>query len=214
MSNIRNSKILELYRRRGLGGNLELGERIALIIVDMQYGFTDPNSPLGTDLTEVKNSIKRLLNLFRTYEKPIYFTRIIYDDPMKEAKVWIKKIPALEILKRGTRWVEIDEEIKPRPNEIVIDKKFASAFFGTDLNNSLQKNNIDTIVVAGCTTSGCIRATVVDGLQYGYRVFVPLEGVGDRNEEVHYSNLVDIQGKYGEVIPLNELIDKLSVKLR
>jgi len=206
---IDKKKILEKYREKGLAGNVGFGKRPALLIIDMEYGFTSTESPLGADLREVKDNIKKLLNIFRSHNYPIFYTKIVYDDPDKEAPIWVKKIPSLRILKRGTKWVEIDEDIKPLSNEKIIEKKYASAFFETSLHQELREKEVDTLILTGTTTSGCVRATAVDGLQHGYIVIVPIEAVGDRNEDVHYSNLIDIQGKYGDVVTIEYVLNKL-----
>ena len=116
----------------------------------------------------------------------------------------------MRYLAEGSRWVEVDPRLRRRPTEILVNKKYASAFFGTALASTLNALRVDTLIVAGCTTSGCVRATVVDGLQYGLRVIVPRECVGDRAPGPHEANLVDIDGKYGDVMPLARVLAKLA----
>ena len=205
--------ILEEYRKKGLAYSVGFGSNPALLVIDMQYGFTNPESPLGSNLENVKKNISKLLELFRKINYPVYFTRIIYNNP-EEASIWLKKLPPFRILIKDSIWVKIDDEIRPMPGEKIIDKRFASAFFGTELDKELKYKGVDTLIVTGCTTSGCIRATVVDALQLGYKVIVPIEAVGDRNEEVHYSNLIDIQGKYGDVVTIDEVFKYLEIILK
>jgi nicotinamidase-related amidase len=119
-------------------------------------------------------------------------------------------VPSLRRLRRGSRWVAIDPRLRPRRGELVIEKRYASAFFGTPLASTLHAAGVDTLIVAGCTTSGCVRASVVDGLQHGLRVIVPRECVGDRAAGPHEANLLDIDGKYGDVTSLAEVLAYLA----
>jgi nicotinamidase-related amidase len=141
----------------------------------------------------------------------VAFTTVAYDEASKQvAGAFIEKVPSLLILERGSRWVEVDPRIAPEPGEPVITKLFASAFFGTPLASMLAAHGCDTVVVTGASTSGCVRATVVDALQHGYRVVVPRAAVADRADQPHRANLFDIDQKYGTVSGLQETIDLLS----
>ena len=133
-----------------------------------------------------------------------------YDESeWQAAHIFITKVPALKVLKIGTPEVDVDPRLERRATEPILLKQFASAFFGTPLSSLLAAQHCDTVIVTGCTTSGCVRASVVDALQYGYRPIVPLEAVGDRSLEAHKANLFDIGAKYGDVILLNEVLDYL-----
>ncbi len=120
-------------------------------------------------------------------------------------------MPALLTLEAGSRWVEIDPRLAPSADEPVITKLFASAFFGTPLASLLASAGCDGVIVTGASTSGCIRATAVDALQHGYRVTVPREAVGDRNPAAHEANLYDVDAKYGDVVSLEEVLDRLGL---
>ena len=124
----------------------------------------------------------------------------------------VGKVPALLTLEAGSRWAEIDPRISPREKEPVLNKLFASAFFGTGLSSLLTAAGVDTLIVTGATTSGCVRATVVDALQYGFRPVVPREAVGDRNPDAHEANLYDVDAKYGDVVYLEEVLKCLEEK--
>lgn len=203
--------ILAEYRRKGLASSVGFGRRAALLVVDMIEGFTDPSSPLGADLTAVVDHIGRLLAVCRSQHIPVYFTTVAYEAPDCQDGGWfVRKVPSLKMLRAGSRWVQVDARLRNLPEEEVLVKKYASAFFGTGLQERLSRRGVDTLIVTGCTTSGCVRATVVDGMQHGYRVIVPLEAVGDRNAEAHAANLVDIQGKYGDVVPMAEVEKRLG----
>jgi maleamate amidohydrolase len=130
------------------------------------------------------------------------------------AAAFIAKVPVLLTLEAGSRWVEIDPRIAPRPNEPVLNKLFASAFFGTPLASLLTAAGIDTLIVTGASTSGCVRATVVDALQHGFRPLIPREAVGDRNPAAHEVNLFDMDAKYGDVLSLEETLRYLEMGAR
>ena len=195
---------MDLERNR-----LGLGERPALILVDLINGFTDAACALGTNCPSVIDANARLLQAFRERGLPVFFTTVVYRHP-GQARIFRRRIEALNLLQPGSRWVQIDPALAPRPGEPVIEKQWASAFFGTDLAARLIDARADSLVVAGLTTSGCVRATVVDGLQHDYRVVVPREAVGDRNSHAHEANLFDMDAKYGDVLPLGEVRDLLS----
>jgi maleamate amidohydrolase len=188
--------------------SLGLGQRPALVLVDMIKGFTSSACPLGTDCPEVVAANAELLALFRARELPVFFTTVVYHDD-NQASVFRGRIEALNVLQPGSHWIEVNAALTPLADEPVIEKQWASAFFGTDLDNMLRQAGADSLVVTGLTTSGCVRATVVDGLQYNYPVVVPREAVGDRNPEAHEANLFDMNAKYADVVNLDRVRDML-----
>jgi maleamate amidohydrolase len=197
----------EGFGQRGGG----VGSRPALVIIDMNNGFTDPASPLVCELDDTIESIRRLLEVARRAEIPVVYTTVAYGAGDKlTAKAFIEKVPALLTLEVGSNWVEIDERLAPRPDEPVLNKLYASAFFGTPFASLLASHQCDSVIVTGASTSGCVRATAVDVLQYGYRPVVPREAVGDRNLAAHEAALYDIDLKYGDVIPLEECLAALE----
>jgi maleamate amidohydrolase len=195
----------------GFGGRGGFGRRPALAVIDMTLGFTDPESPLACDLEDPISEIQKLLRAAQRAEIPIVFTTVAYRESDKlTAAAFIDKVPALLTLQAGTRWAEIDPRIAPEETEPVLNKLFASAFYGTGLPSLLATAGVDTLIVTGASTSGCVRATAVDGLQYGYRPVVPREAVGDRNPDAHEANLYDIDAKYGDVVPVSEVLEYLE----
>jgi len=195
----------------GFHGRAGSGERPALLVVDMNVAFTDPRSPLACDLDDVVGAIARLLDEARGAQIPVVYTTVAYDEGGKQAAAaFIDKVPALLTLEAGTGWVEIDPRIAPRRGEPVLTKLFASAFYGTALGSLLVAAGCDSVVVTGASTSGCVRATVVDALQHGYRPLVPREAVGDRNPRAHEASLYDVDAKYGDVVSLDEALDYLE----
>ena len=140
---------------------------------------------------------------------PVFFTYVAYQSDLSDAGVWSKKIP-LESLVVGSDAVEIDPILQRRPDETLISKKYASGFFGTDLVSRLNALRVDTIILTGCSTSGCVRATAVDGVSYGFRIIVVEDAVGDRSELTHLVNLADIDAKYGDVVSTVEVMEYLQ----
>jgi maleamate amidohydrolase len=187
---------------------LGLGSRPALILVDMIRGFTDPACPLGCDCPEVVAANARLLEAFHHRQLPVFFTTVVYHDD-EQAQVFRSRIDALNVLRPNSPWIEVDERLPVGERDVVIEKQWASAFHRTRLDELLREAGVDSLVVTGLTTSGCVRATAVDGLQYDYRVVVPREAVGDRNEEAHRANLFDLHAKYADVMSLEEVLASL-----
>jgi len=200
----------ELYEDNDFGESVGLGERPALVVIDLINAFTDPDSNLGSDVSGVLNQTKRLLEAFREHDLPRYFTTVAFEESYGDAGRFIEKVPALRELRLGTDRVEVNDHIAPEDDERVILKKYASAFFGTDLETELTTHRVDTLVIAGVTTSGCVRATAVDSLQHGYRTIVPHDAVGDRAEGPHRANLFDIDAKYGDVVETDDAIAHLE----
>lgn len=185
-----------------------LGKKPAIIVVDVINAFTDPDCALGSDCPDVVTANKRLLDAFRSKGLPVFFTTVIYRNP-GQAKVFRQRLPSLNILKPDSHWVVVDEALGRLPDEDVIEKCWASAFFDTDLNERLRKLDVDSLVITGLTTSGCVRASVLDGMQYEYPVAVPREAVGDRNDDAHAANLHDMNAKYADVVATEDVLNHL-----
>jgi nicotinamidase-related amidase len=186
-----------------------VGERPAIVVVDLNLGFTDPASPLACDLDDVLVACRSLLDAGRAAGVPIFFTNIVYDAVLAAAAdVFLRKVPALRVLAPGSRWVELDPRLGRLPSEPMIVKGHASAFFGAPFAALLAGR--DTLIVCGASTSGCVRATVVDAMQHGLAPIVPRECVGDRSARAHEQALEDIGGRYGDVLGAGEVIAALS----
>lgn len=197
----------------GFHGKLSLGQHNALLVIDMSVGFTDPASPLGTELSGVVEQVSVLLAAARRVGLPIVYTTISFpSEAALQATTWFKKVPALRALKEGEGWTGIDPRLTPREDEIVLTKTAASAFFGTSLASLLTGWGIDSVIVAGASTSGCVRATVVDAVQSGFVPIVARDAVGDRDPEAHASNLRDIDAKYGEVLTVDGIVTELEAR--
>lgn len=199
------------FKERGFGREVGFGKRPAVLVIDIIGAFTDPNLPLGSDLTNVIKETKKILDASRASEIPILFSTMGYDDNnLKDAGVWAIKQGGLITLKSGTPEVAIDSRLERKEDEQIIVKKYASVFFGTDLISRLNTLGIDTLILVGCTTSGCVRATAVDGVQNGYRVIIAEEAVGDRSESAHQQSLFDLNAKYGDVVSVNKIIEYVT----
>lgn len=196
----------EIYEQASLGRPLSLGERPAVLVIDFSCGFTDPDCPLGSDLTPEVEATRRLLDVARVKGLPVIFTTIGFEPHGKDGGLWLQKAPALASLELGGKWVEIDPRLGLRDDEVVIMKKGASGFFGTNLASVLVTQRVDSVILCGATTSGCVRATAIDLLQYGWPAIVPRECVGDRAQAPHEANLFDIQAKYADVVSVDEAI--------
>jgi maleamate amidohydrolase len=200
----------EVYKRARLGESVTLGERPAVLVVDFSCGFTDPECVLGSDLTAEVEATKGLLDVARARGLPIIFTTIGFEPNRKDGALWLQKVPSLGDLEVGGHWVDIDSRLERREDETVIVKKGASAFFGTNLTAILVSQGVDTVILCGATTSGCVRATAIDLLQNGFPTLVPRECVGDRAQAPHEANLFDIQAKYADVVSADDAIGYLE----
>ncbi|GAB3344598.1 N-carbamoylsarcosine amidohydrolase [Modestobacter lapidis] len=210
------SEVVEEYARlrkefqdKGFGSRVGFGQRPALLAVDFITGFTDLRSPLAGDLDSQLAATNELLEPARAAGVPVIFSTVAYDPELQEAGVWVRKIPANSWLVEGSEWVAVDGRLGQRPHETTLVKKYASCFFGTDLAARLVSRQVDTLIITGCTTSGCVRATAVDACSYGFRTIVVEEAVGDRAALPHAASLFDIDAKYGDVVSLTETLTYL-----
>jgi maleamate amidohydrolase len=200
----------DFYVKKGFAARVGFGDRPALLVIDMIRAFTDLRSPLASNLDSQMHAIRVLLEGSRSQGIPIIFSTVAYDSELQEAGIWIRKIPSNSWLVEGSEWVELDERLERRSREMVLVKKYASCFFGTDLAARLVSRHVDTLLIAGCTTSGCVRASAVDACSLGLHTIVVQEAVGDRAELPHIANLFDIDAKYGDVVSLDEAVQYVS----
>lgn len=192
---------VERFAARGFGRQIGFGRSPAIISIDFINGFTDPGMPLGSDLDVELDVARKVLEVARAAEVPIIHTVVQYDqEDLADAGVWALKQAGAATLKTGSRAVALDERVGRSPSEHVLVKKYASAFFGTDLPSRLVSLGVDTVILLGCTTSGCVRATAVDAVQYGFRPMVVADAVGDRSAGAHRQALFDLHQKYADVI--------------
>ena len=186
-----------------------MGTHPALVVVDVVVGFTDPACPLGSDAESVVNANVQLMNAFHQAQLPVVLTTVIYRND-HEASVFRARIPALNLLTPASHWVKFDSRLPIADDDLQLEKRHASSFHGTALDQWLTDRNVDSVVVTGLTTSGCVRATAVDGLQNNYRVVVPREACGDRDPKAHEANLYDLNAKYADVVSLDSVLAALA----
>src|SRR5215472_11478377 len=190
----------EFFKQRGFGLKIGFSERPALLVIDMLKAFTNPQMMLGANLDREIEAIKPLLALAHERDIPVIFSTVIYSDAdLKDAGIWALK----------QKGVKIDPRLDFRKTDSLLVKKYASCFFGTDLVSRLLSRRVDTLVIVGCTTSGCVRATAVDAVQTGLRPMVVREAVGDRSAAAHEQSLFDLNAKYADVVSLDETLQYL-----
>jgi nicotinamidase-related amidase len=201
----------EFFTERGFGQRIGFGERPALIIIDMLKGFTDPKAPLGADLESQMAAIKPLLAAAHARNRPVIFSTVRYDDSdLRDAGIWARKMKGVSSLKADSDGWEVDPRLDFRNNDTLLFKKYASCFFGTDLVPKLLNGGVDTLIITGCTTSGCVRATAVDACQNGFRPIVVREAVGDRSASAHEQSLFDLDAKYADVVGVDDALSYLE----
>jgi nicotinamidase-related amidase len=182
-------------------GRVGFGRAPALLIVDFIRAYTTPGLPLyAPAVSDAVEATRALLALARARALPVIFTRVAYSPSAIEGGVFVHKVPLLRTLTHDSTAAEIVPALAPAANELVLTKQYASAFFGTPLAATLTSLGVDTVILCGCSTSGCVRASAVDGMQHGFRVIVPRQCVADRASAPHEANLFDIDSKYGDVV--------------
>ena len=191
---------LDIYRRQGFAQPLGLGHAPALIIVDFVVGFTDPAHFGGGNIGPAIGRTVGLLALARTRAWPVAHTRVVYADDGADGGVFAAKVPPLLTLTETSPLSQIVPDLTPARGELVIRKRQASAFFGTGLAGWLALRRVDTVLIAGCTTSGCVRASVVDACAHEFRPIVLTDCVGDRAIGPHEANLFDMGQKYADLM--------------
>src|SRR4029078_9593826 len=201
----------EFFAQRGFGIKIGFGERPALIVIDMINGFTDATMPLGAPLETQLAAQKPMIEVAPQGGMPGIFSTVIYNDhDLKDAGLWAIKMKGTLTLKAGTTAVEVDKRLDMRKTDSLLVKKYASCFFGTDLASRLMNQRVDTLIITGCTTSGCVRATAVDAVQNGFRPMVVREAVGDRSAAAHEQSLFDLNAKYADVVGLDETLQYMK----
>jgi maleamate amidohydrolase len=195
----------DIYHRQGMGNRAGFGEKPALVIVDFVVGFADPAHFGGGNIAPAIEQTTALLAFARRHHWPVAHTRVVYADDGSDAGVFTLKAPSLRKLTETSPLSQIVPELTPLPGELVIRKQGASAFFDTNLAGWLAFRRVDTVVVTGCTTSGCVRATVVDAMQNNFRTVCVTDCVGDRALAPHEANLFDMGQKYADLITRAEL---------
>jgi len=190
------------------GERTGFGRQPAVVAVDFLKAYTTPGAALyAPGVVDAVSATPALLSAAREYGIPVVHTRILYfAENCSDGGAWVKKAPVMKAMVLGNELAEFCEQVLPAQGELVIVKQYASAFFGTTLSSYLRALGVDTVVLAGCSTSGCIRATAVDAVQHGFQTIVVRDCVGDRHPDPHRANLFDIDSKYGDVVSVEEAI--------
>ena len=197
---------------RGYGqAPIEPGERPAVLVVDLQYAFTDPAFPMGgAELVEqAVEGTAHLLEAARAAGVPVYQTVVAWREDGSDIGLWPVKLPRLREVTLDSRWAQVDARVWD-DSDVLLVKKWPSFFHGTPLASLLTAGQRDTVIVTGCMTSGCVRATTVDAFSYAYRTLVPEDCVGDQGRDAHLANLCDVHRRYAEVATADEVIEYLA----
>lgn len=206
-----NEELQNYYQERGWCGRVGFGRRPALLVVDLAKAWTESQYRVGSDLGTVLDSVLRLLAAARERSVPIFFTTMAYEPNMSDAgAVFNAKLKHLNEFVRGSDAVELHPALERQPEEVLIVKQRPSAFFGTTLLSQLVARKVDTLIITGCSTSGCIRATAESSINENLHTIVPKEAVGDRSPSAHAANLFDINARYADVLPLREVVSYLE----
>lgn len=201
-----NPELLAYYEARGWCGTVGFGDRPALLVVDLAKAWLTGDK-VGSDLSPVVGQVKRLLAAGRQAGIPIFFSTMAYERDLSDAGGVIdKKLRHLDVFVKDTDIVQLLPELERRPEEIFFVKQRPSCFFGTNLLSQLIGKKVDTLIVTGCSTSGCIRATCESAIDNNFHTIVPREAVGDRCRSAHEANLFDINARYADVVPTDEVI--------
>lgn len=200
------------YATAGFGGSIPWGARPALILVDFARAYLDEGAPLAASYGQVAKNAARLRGAAKAAGRPVVFTRVEYvpGDPTRDGGHFYRKIMALRCFDRGNPLGDFSNALRPDEDEIVITKQYPSAFFGTRLAEILAETGVDTCVIAGLSTSGCVRATALDALCHGFVPLVVRDACGDRDPIVHDANLFDLAAKYAEIVSTDDAVDYLS----
>ena len=204
-----SSDLEDDYQGAGFGNRLGFGDHPALLMVDFARAYFDNGSPLYAHVEAVVPTAAAVLEAARQAEIPVVFTRVVYANGGLDGGLFYRKVQPLEVFRGESAAGQIIEELAPRQGELVIKKQYASAFFGTTLDSTLRSLGVDTVILTGLSTSGCVRATAVDAIQLGFRPTVVADAVGDRDRRPHEASLFDLAAKYADVLPADEVVSYL-----
>ena len=194
--------LAEDYRQAGFGQGLGVGDEVGVLVVDVCRAYADPESPLFADCQPAFDACLQLVSSARAQNAPVVWTRVRYQPGGADGGLFYRKVGALACFDEGNPLGDWLDDLVPTNDEIVVTKQYASSFFGTSLASSLNAAGIDTLLICGVSTSGCVRATALDALQHGFRPLVVADACGDRDQRVHDANLFDLGAKYADVIDL------------
>lgn len=199
------------YLQAGFGTRLGWGSRPALLVVDMCRAYVDDQAPLyAAAAADAYRNADRLAAVARRHRRPVVFTRVEYATGGVDGGHFFRKVPALRCFEVGNPLAEFTDLVRPTTGDVIVTKQYASAFFGTSLAATLNALGVDTVVIAGVSTSGCVRASALDALQHGFVPIVVAEACADRDPRPHDSNLFDLQAKYADVVTMDDALAHLG----
>lgn len=208
---LRNGTLRDFYQERGFSGRVGFGKRPAVLVIDLAKAWTDPASPVGTDLDQVIRNTVPILEAARQKNVPTFFTTMAFEQDMRDCgSIVMKKKPLQKIMVKGSEWVELHPALGFQSNDVLIVKQRANAFFGTTFLSQLVAQQVDTLIITGCSTSGCVRSTAQYAHDCNFHVIVPEEAVGDRSPTAHDANLFDIDARMGDVVSVTEVLAYLD----
>ncbi|GAA0965822.1 isochorismatase family protein [Actinocorallia libanotica] len=200
------------YEKAGFGGRLPFGRRPAVLVVDMVRAYLDRDSPLYAGVEDAVAAGAALVAAARAASVPVVFTKVEYLPGGADGGLFYRKVPALAAFQRGNPHGDFVADPAPREEDVVVVKQYASAFAGTSLAATLTAMSVDTLLICGLSTSGCVRATGVDALQHGFVPYVVADACGDRDPRPHEAALFDLRHKYAEVVPLDAAVELLAAR--
>ncbi|TYL46099.1 isochorismatase family protein [Nocardioides sp. BGMRC 2183] len=200
------------YASVGFAARIGPGRSPAVVVVDVCRAYLEggPFSDAGGRFEAARVSAARVVAAARAARRPVLFTRVVLAPGGIDAGFFAVKVPGLSAFEEGSEWIECPEDPSPLPGEVMVTKQYASAFFGTSLAPTLRTMGVDTTIVLGFSTSGCVRATALDALQHGFRPLVVRDACGDRDAAAHDANLFDLDSKYADVVSESDILDHLS----
>jgi nicotinamidase-related amidase len=201
----------KFFAERGFGMKMGFGKKPALLVIDLIKAFTDQSTMLGSNLDPQVEQANRLIDASHRRSVRVLFSTVIYEQSdLGDSGIWAMKHKGTRLLRAGTEMVKLDPRLHFADRDALIVKKYASCFFGTDLVPRLMSHDVDTLVIAGCSTSGCVRATAIDACQYGFRPIVVRQAVGDRSHAAHEQSLFDLHSRYADVCDMDEVLTYLN----
>lgn len=199
----------EIFKVQGFGQSIGMGEAPALLIIDFVNAFNDPKQFGGGNIDAAIKATVKLLATTRELGVPIAYTRYVFAEDGSDDNLLTTKVPGLKRLTEDSPDGQVVPELRPQPSELIIRKHNASGFFGTDLNAWLARRRVDTVLIAGAVTSGCVRATAIDAMGHGFRPIIVRDCIGDRAIGPHEASLFDLEQKYADVMTRDDVIAKL-----
>lgn len=199
-------EVQQLYTNQGFSGKVGFGKKAALLIRDFTIAFFEPHSLFSIQVEDQASMAIKLIEAAKESNIPVVFSKTIYNPEIESSRLWCKKFPSLEILKEDSHWISTLPELQDYEFDLVDKTPYITSFHTSPVLNFLKDKEIDTLILAGVTTSGSIRATAVEGLQRGYKVIIAKEAVGDRSNSLHTSTLIDLNARYADVLSVNEIL--------